>query len=113
MLSLQEEKDQFPKYCGLKRTGMMDCVQNICQKFCFMSSYTKFRLRFDGMLFAVTSCFARPSLGLRCVCVCVGLSVHFGISRTTTICVSPADNLGYLSVRSADVLSRTFALQFG
>jgi hypothetical protein len=48
-----------------------------------------------------------------CVCVCVGLSVHFGISRTTTICMSPADNLGYLSVRSADVLSRTFALQFG
>jgi len=55
---------------------MMDCVQNIHQKYCFMSSYTKFRLRFDGTLFAVTNCFTRLSVGLKCVCVCVGLSVH-------------------------------------
>ena len=67
MLSLKEENDQFPKYCGLKRTGTMDCVQNIRQKDCFMSSYTKLRLRLDGMLFAITTCFTRLAVGLKCM----------------------------------------------
>jgi hypothetical protein len=76
MLSLKEKNDKFPKYCGLKRTGMMDCVQNIRQKDCFMSSYTKFRLRLDGMFVAITTYFTRPAVGLKCMYVCLGLSVR-------------------------------------
>jgi hypothetical protein len=95
VLSPKEENDQFPKHCCLKRTGMMDYVQNISQKDCYTSSFTKFRLSSDLMLFAITAYFTRLAAGLKQMHVCAGLC---GISRITAICPSPADNIGYFDL---------------